>query len=136
MKVYESTGKILMNKIALIAVSLPLQTATNKYAIKKVYQPNAITNNVIVIHFVDSVGTALSNPLNNHEWFTIDLSSLNKINEKNIIEVALFHDNNISDSMILNNVDTIITNARQGTCSTLTFPSQTPKICGMGTIKP
>ena len=137
MNVYNSMGVVVENPIVVLAISLPRPSTPSDYVIAGVYEPTSITDNVILVHFQDSSSTALSNPDNNFESFILDLSNLTKVDFSNDIEVALYHDNTMSSKDVEDQVDTIITNARVGTCNSMTLTGDgPPKTCGTGTIKP
>lgn len=137
MNVYDSMGVVVENPIVVLAISLPRPTTPGDYIIAGIYEPTAITDNVILVHFQNSSSTALTNPDNNFEAFILDLSNLSKVDFSIDIEVALYHDNTMSSKDVENQIDTIITNARAGTCNSMTLTGDgPPKTCGTGTIKP
>ncbi|WP_298138848.1 hypothetical protein [Flavobacterium sp.] len=137
MSVYDSMGVVVKNPIVVLAISLPRPTTPGEYVIAGIYEPNAITDNVILVHLQNKNSTALTNPDNNFEAFILDLSNLSKIDFSNTIEVALYHDNTMASKDVETQVDNIIKNARAGTCNTMTLTGDgPPKTCGTGTIKP
>lgn len=138
MTVYTSIGTMAENNKAILDVSLPAPRNPGDYVFAGIYDPINISDNVILIHLTDDSSVELTNPNDNLERFIIDLSHLTKVDVTKEIEVILFHENTMRTSEVENEADTIIENARVGTCNTLriSLTNRTPKTCGTGVIKP
>ena len=138
MKVYTSIGTMAENNKAILDVSLPPPSNPGDYVFAGIYDPINISDNVILIHLTDNSSVELTNPNDTLERFIIDLSHLTKVDVTKEIEVILLHENTMRTSDVENEADTIIENARVGTCNTLriSLTNTTPKTCGTGVIKP
>lgn len=93
MKIYNLKGCIIENKLAVIAVSLPVPKNGNRYFI---FDIHSVSKNAILIHFKDLTGKTLTGTGDNFEPFFVDLtdSKFNNIDFSKKIDVVLCHENN------------------------------------------
>lgn len=138
MKVYDSKGIFVKDKIAVLAVLLPKPAVNNKYEIEKPFRlPNT---NTVVLQFKDRLGKKLATTEDNFETFILDFSELGEFDQDSDIVVALFHENQMNRAQISARLEEIVQSANMGTCEMISFDGEkeinVPKTCGMGTIKP
>ena len=119
MKVCDSKGVFVKDKIAVLAVLLPQPAANNKYEIEKPFRlPNA---NTVVLQFKDQLGKKLETTEDNFETFILDFSGLGEFDQNSDIIVALFHENQMNRAQINARLEEIVQAANMGTCEMISF---------------